>query len=61
MKQYVNAVSIITVLVLLPMIGLSMYEYIRGGMQFSEFAGMWKEPLMLLVGFWIRGATSGKS
>lgn len=55
-KKYLNAVSVITVLILLPLIVGSSVAFGMGLLTFSEFMREWKEPLMLLIGFWIRGA-----
>jgi hypothetical protein len=54
--RLLDTVSIITALVLLPMVGVSAYAYIAGQLTFAEYASMWREPLALLVGFWLRGA-----
>jgi hypothetical protein len=53
--RLLDTVSIITALVLLPMVGVSAYAYISGALTFAEYAAMWREPLALLLGFWLRG------
>jgi len=57
MSKYMNAVGIITLVILLPMVLSSVWAFVSGDITFAEFSGGWKEPLLLLIGFWIRGAT----
>ena len=57
MRKYTSAVGVITLLILLPMVLLSAYGHAAGRTEFAQYAAEWKEPLMLLIGFWIRGAT----
>jgi hypothetical protein len=61
MKRYTNAVAIITLVILLPMVGASLWTFIAGKLTFAEFSAGWKEPMLLLIGFWIRGAASQDS
>lgn len=61
MTKYLNAVGIITLVILLPLIIGSSVSFALGSLTFTEFMREWKEPLMLLIGFWIRGAASGDS
>jgi hypothetical protein len=53
----IDAISVITVLVLLPMVGVSGHAYWAGHIQFAEYLEMWRDPFALLLGFWLRGAT----
>lgn len=53
-----DAISIITVLVLLPMVAVSGHAYWAGRIMFAEYVAMWREPLALLLGFWLRGAAA---
>lgn len=50
-----DAISIITALVLLPLVGASAYAYLAGQLSFADYAALWREPLALLIGFWLRG------
>ena len=50
-----DTVSIITTLVLLPMVGVSAYAYIKGEVTYAAYVEGWREPLALLLGFWLRG------
>lgn len=54
-KRIVDAVFIVTAIVLLPMVGGSLYAYLAGQIPFSEYAAMWREPLALLLGYLLRG------
>lgn len=53
-----DAISIITILVLIPVVALSGHAYWAEKIQFTEYVDMWREPLTLLFGFWLRGATT---
>ena len=55
-----DAISIITAIVLLPMVGVSAYAYLTGDLAFTEYSDMWSEPIALLLGFWFRGVGSPK-
>ena len=59
MSKYANAVAGITLVILLPMVLSSVWAFAAGALTFSEFSAGWKEPLLLLIGFWIRGASNG--
>lgn len=59
-KKAFDAVSIITVLVLIPMVVVSGHAYWSGTVPFSEYLAMWRDPFALLLGFWLRGATQDK-
>lgn len=54
-RKLFDAISIITLLVLIPMVGVSVWAYASGQLRFEEYAAMWREPLALLLGFWLRG------
>lgn len=54
----IDAISIITVLVLIPMVAVSGHAYWSGHIPFSEYLAMWRDPFALLLGFWLRGATT---
>jgi len=54
-RKTFDVVSIITAIVLLPLVVVSVVAYIRGDLPFSEYAAAWREPLALLLGFWFRG------
>lgn len=49
-----RTVSIITAIVLIPMVAVSAYAYANGQLTFAEYIGMWKEPALLMIGFWFR-------
>jgi hypothetical protein len=57
-NKLLDTVSIITALVLLPMVGVSAWAYVKGDLVFSAYTDMWREPLALLLGFWLRGAAT---
>ncbi len=52
-----DAVSIITLLVLIPMVAVSGFAYWSGRIDFADYVDMWREPVTLLFGFWLRGAS----
>lgn len=54
-KKLYDAVSVITAVVLLPMVVASAMSFFNGTLTFSEYSAMWREPLALLLGFWLRG------
>ena len=54
-KRIYDAVSIITALILLPMVCASVYALYRGEITYIAYAEAWREPLALLLGFWLRG------
>ena len=54
-SRLLDTVTIITAIVLLPMVGISGWAYVSGDLTFHEYAAMWSEPLALLLGFWLRG------
>lgn len=53
-----DAVSVITVLVLIPMVVVSAHAYWSGNIGVDEYLVMWRDPFALLLGFWLRGATA---
>lgn len=57
MEKYVDAVGIITLVILIPLTIASAWSYIAGDITLSAYVAEWKEALMLLIGFWIRGAS----
>lgn len=57
-KARFDAVSILTLLVLLPLIGVSIHAYYSGAISFDEYLQQWREPALLLFGFWIRDNAS---
>lgn len=58
-SKTIDTVSVITAIVLLPMVGVSAFAYLAGELKFGEYAAMWSEPLALLLGFWLRGVQKG--
>lgn len=57
MQKYLDAVGILTLVVMLPLCLGTLYGFISGVVTFLEYIAYWKEPMLLLVGFWLRGAT----
>lgn len=57
-KRLLDTVTVITVLVLLPMVGASLWAFYTGALSFPEYSAMWREPLALLLGFWLRDVSS---
>ena len=57
MRKYLDAVGIITLIVLVPLSLGTAYAYIVDNITFVEYTGVWKEPMLLLFGFWLRGAS----
>lgn len=53
-SKHFNAVSIITLLVLIPLIAVSGHAYYKGVIPYAEYVAMWREPLLLLFGWWLR-------
>lgn len=60
MRKYLDAVGIITLIVLVPLSLGTAYAYITSQITFVEYTGMWKEPVLLLFGFWLRGAAQNQ-
>lgn len=56
-SKFMNAVGIITLVILLPQVVASAIAFGFGELTFKEYAGEWRDVLLLLIGFWIRGAT----
>lgn len=54
-RRLYDAVSVITVIVLLPAVGVSLWAVLSGEIGFDEYRTMWAESLALLLGFWLRG------
>lgn len=54
-KRILDAVTVITAIVLLPMVSASAWAFYTGTLTFTDYAAMWREPLALLLGFWLRG------
>ena len=54
-SRLLDTVSILTAIILLPMVGVSVWAFVKGTLGFHEYAAMWSEPLALLLGFWLRG------
>jgi len=61
MGRYSNAVAVITLVILLPLVLGSAYAFLSGALTYDALHGIWKEPLLLLIGFWIRGASQWTS
>lgn len=57
-KRLLDTVTVITAIVLLPMVGASCWALYTGTLTFTEYAAMWREPLALLLGFWLRDVSS---
>lgn len=57
MQKYLDAVGILTLVVMLPLCLGTLYGFVSGDVTFPEYIAYWKEPMLLLVGFWLRGAT----
>lgn len=57
MQKYLDAVGILTLVVMLPLCLGTVYGYIQNDITFNEYISFWKEPMLLLVGFWLRGAS----
>lgn len=53
-----DAVSIITVIILIPLVGVSVWAYVSGALSFQDYVAFWREPVALLLGFWLRGVKS---
>lgn len=60
-NKFINAVSVITLVILIPQVVASAIAFGFGELTFKEYAGEWRDVLLLLIGFWIRGATSETS
>jgi hypothetical protein len=58
LKRYLDAVGIITLIVLVPLSLGTVFQYAQGNITFMEYTGIWKEPMLLLFGFWLRGAAN---
>ncbi len=56
MRKYLDAVGIITLVVMVPLCLSTAWAYISGDATLAEYYGTWKEIALLLVGFWLRGA-----
>lgn len=59
-RKTLNTVTIITAIVLLPLVVVSVVAYLRGELTFVDYSAAWREPLALLMGFWFRGVVSQK-
>lgn len=57
-RRLLDTVTVITALVLLPMVGASLWALYTGTLTFEQYAAMWREPLALLLGFWLRDVSS---
>lgn len=55
MQKYLDSVGVLTLVVMLPLSLGTAYALMSGGIGFSEYIQYWKEPMLLLVGFWLRG------
>lgn len=55
-SKSLDTITIITALVLIPLVAISGHAYYVGTLPFDEYISMWKEPVTLLIGFWLRGA-----
>lgn len=60
-RKTFDVVAVITALLLIPLVAASTWAYVSGELPFTEFAGMWKEPVALLLGFWLRGLSAPKT
>lgn len=54
-KRIYDAVAILTALILLPMVAVSAYALYSGTITYADYAAAWREPIALLLGFWLRG------
>lgn len=54
-RKTFDTVAILTALVLLPMIFATGWAYHSGAITFREYLEMWRDPALLLIGFWARG------
>ena len=50
-----RTITAITAAVLLPVIALTAWAYIRGHITYAEYLDMWREPVAIMLGFWVRG------
>lgn len=57
-RRLLDTVTVITALVLIPMVAASQWALYTGTLTFAEYAAMWREPLALLLGFWLRDVSS---
>lgn len=57
MQKYLDAVGVLTLVVMLPLCLGTLYGYVQSDITFNEYVAFWKEPMLLLVGFWLRGAS----
>lgn len=60
MKQYLDAVGVLTLVVMLPLCLGTAYGFLSGSISFDQYISYWNEPMLLLIGFWLRGATENK-
>lgn len=61
MNKYLDSVGILTLVVMVPLCLGTVYGYISGSISFDQYITYWKEPMLLLVGFWLRSATGTSS
>jgi len=61
MNKYLDSVGILTLVVMVPLCLGTVYGYISGSISFDQYIAYWKEPMLLLVGFWLRSATGTSS
>lgn len=56
MQKYLDAVGVLTLVVMLPLCLGTLYGFVSGSISFDQYIMYWKEPMLLLVGFWLRGS-----
>lgn len=56
MQKYLNAIGVLTLVVLIPVCAGTLYSLLVGDITFDQYSAYWKEPIILLFGFWLRGA-----
>jgi len=61
MQKYLDAVGILTLVVMVPLCLGTAYGFISGSIAFEQYVGYWKEVMLLLVGFWLRGASASNA
>lgn len=54
-SRLLDTVTIITAIILIPAVGASVYALYTGQLTYSAYTEAWREPLALLLGFWLRG------
>lgn len=57
MQKYLDTVGVLTLVVMLPLCLGTLIGFMSGSITFDQYIAYWKEPMLLLVGFWLRGAS----